>query len=89
MFGFDIVVTETTAVELEVDPAVAGTCYSDSEEEYGSDTTRTFHEEKDASKSSVSFSVNSTVQDVNLTLIEYKLPIDKVRVVLQLEKCPG
>ncbi|KAK6604739.1 hypothetical protein ACHAO1_007197 [Botrytis cinerea] len=48
MFGFDIVVTETTAVELEVDPAVAGTYYSDSEEEYGSDTTRTFHEEKDA-----------------------------------------
>ncbi|TGO76722.1 hypothetical protein BELL_0140g00120 [Botrytis elliptica] len=47
MFGFDIVVTETTAVELEVDPAVADTYYSDSEEEYGPETTRTFHEDKD------------------------------------------
>ncbi|KAB8301015.1 hypothetical protein EYC80_002938 [Monilinia laxa] len=47
MFGFDIVVTETTTVELEVDPAVAGTYYSDSDEEYGTDTTRTFHENKD------------------------------------------
>ncbi|TGO65591.1 hypothetical protein BOTNAR_0077g00350 [Botryotinia narcissicola] len=47
MFGFDIVVTETTAVELEVDPAVADTYFSDSEEEYGPETTRTFHEDKD------------------------------------------
>ncbi|RAL65336.1 hypothetical protein DID88_000904 [Monilinia fructigena] len=47
MFGFDIVVTETTTVELEVDPAVAGTYYSDSDEEYGTDTTRIFHENKD------------------------------------------
>ncbi|KAF7946347.1 hypothetical protein EAE96_009346 [Botrytis aclada] len=47
MFGFDIVVTETTAVELEVDPAVADTYCSDSEEEYGADTARTFHEDKD------------------------------------------
>ncbi|TGO36172.1 hypothetical protein BHYA_0133g00140 [Botrytis hyacinthi] len=47
MFGFDIVVTETTAVELEVDPAVADTYYSDSEEEYGLETTRKFHEDKD------------------------------------------
>ncbi|TGO23120.1 hypothetical protein BPAE_0143g00180 [Botrytis paeoniae] len=77
MFGFDIVVTETTAVELEVDPAVADTYYSDSEEEYGPDTTRTFHEDKDTSKSSVSSSAHSTMQDINLTLVEYKLPIDK------------
>ncbi|TGO47880.1 hypothetical protein BCON_0260g00160 [Botryotinia convoluta] len=47
MVGFDIVVTETTAVELEVDPAVADTYYSESEEEYGLETTRTFHEDKD------------------------------------------
>ncbi|TGO12188.1 hypothetical protein BTUL_0093g00370 [Botrytis tulipae] len=77
MFGFDIVVTETTAVELEVDPAVADTYYSDSEEEYGPETTRTFHEDKDTSKPSVSSPAHSTMQDINLTLVEYKLPIDK------------
>ncbi|QSZ31750.1 hypothetical protein DSL72_001318 [Monilinia vaccinii-corymbosi] len=47
MFGFDITVTETTAVELEVDPAVVDTYYSDSDEEYGAGTTRTFHENQD------------------------------------------
>ncbi|KAI9642822.1 hypothetical protein NHQ30_008555 [Ciborinia camelliae] len=52
MFGFDIVVTETTTVELEVDQEIANTYFSDSENEYDANTTRTFHESKDESKGS-------------------------------------
>ncbi|KAF7858518.1 hypothetical protein EAF04_009118 [Stromatinia cepivora] len=47
MSNFDIVVTQTFTVELEVDPAVADTCLSDSEKECTTDTTRIFHENKD------------------------------------------
>ncbi|ESZ92074.1 hypothetical protein SBOR_7531 [Sclerotinia borealis F-4128] len=81
MPGFDIIVTETTTVELEVDLTymqqqqqydmlikdlkIVNTYYSDSEEEYGTETTRTFHENVDE---------------------KYLFPIDKVRVVLCSEE---